>query len=205
MGHPHARSPVAAAALPAVLAVALVAGCGSSSPDPLASPAAAASVAPPSATPVPHEVPDLEARLPASIHGTRLAFRSFRGASFLRTGSTANQGALRGMLADLDRSVDDLTLALADDPSGSIEFIEGIFRVSGAPPGALEDAWIASQQAATQHRLVKGSVAIGGLTVDKVTDAVAGGTTYILPRGDSLVLIIATDPAIAAEAVSKVR
>lgn len=185
-----------------VVGLVLVAGCGGR-PDPLAS--LSASAAPPSATPVPHEVPDLEARLPASIHGTKLAFRSFTGATFLHSGTSSNQAALRQMLTDLDHGVDDLTLALADDPTGSIAFIEGIFRVSGAAPDALEHAWIASQQAATQHRLVEGSVVIGGITVDKVTDAVAGGTTYVVPRGDSLILIIAGDRATAEEAVSKIR
>jgi hypothetical protein len=197
-----AMRPVHRNVLALVLVVLSTAACGGP-PDPLAS-HTNPSVAAPSPTPLPHEAADLEARLPKSIHGEMLAPRSFTGATFLGSGTTENQTALRAMLSRLGRSVDDLTLALADDPSGTISFVEGIFRVAGTPPDALEQAWVEWQQAATQNQLVKGTVEIGGRRVDKVTDAVAGGTTYVVSRGDSLVLIVADDPASIAEAVGKI-
>ncbi len=188
----------------ALTAVVLLAGCGGR-PDPLASGSASpAPSTPRSVAPVPHEVPTLEARLPYSIRGTQLTYRSYTGASFLRTGTSASQAALRRMLADLDRSVDDLTLALAEDPMGSLPFVEGIFRVAGTAPDTLERAWIASQQAVAQGHLLEGTAVIAGMTIHRITDAV-GDTTYIVPRGDSLVLIIAGDPAMAEEAVTKIR
>jgi hypothetical protein len=200
------RPLVAPRPLPGLAALALVAlvavGCGARTDDPLAS--HTPSPVAPSATPTPHEAPELETRLPKSIHGTMLAARSYTGATFLRSGTDQNQTALRAMLSRLGRSVDDLTLALAEDPNGSVPFVEGIFRVAGTPSDALEQAWVESQQAATQNRLVQGTVTIAGQRVDKITDAVAGGTTYIVARGDSLVLIVAPDPALTEEAVSKI-
>lgn len=187
-----------------VLALA-VAACGASD-DPLAShrPTAVPSA---SSSPVPHAAPDLEARLPAQIAGTRLDHTSLAGASFLATGSEANKKALTAMLDQLGHTVDDLTLAEATDPLGDLPFIEGIFRVAGTKPEALAPAWIAAQQAATNHRLVESTVTVGAASLTKLTDPQiqAGGTTYVLPRGDSLVLIVADDQKLLEEAVTKVH
>jgi hypothetical protein len=191
------------------LAAALLLGVGAaacgSSDDPLAShpPSAPAG----DALPSPHPYPDLEARLPSKIGGKSLGHTSFDGPTFLAKGTEANRTALTAMLGQLGRGIGDLSLAEATDPNEDLQFIEGIFRVAGSRADALEPAWIAAQQAATNHRLVEATVTIGGVSITKLSDPnfQSGGTTYVLPRGDSLVLIVADDVKLVQEAIAQVH
>ncbi len=200
----RARHTLLALAASLLLGVGLVA-CNSAD-DPLAShpPSASPAVV---TTPSPHADPDLEARLPSKIGGKTLGHVSFDGPAFLAKGTDANRAALTAMLGQLGHGIDDLTLAEATDPLEDLPFIEGIFRVSGTRPETLEPAWIAAQQAATNHRLVQATVTIGGVSVTKLSDPQfqSGGTTYILPRGDSLVLIVADDLKLVEEAIAQVH
>jgi hypothetical protein len=188
----------------AVLAIA-AAACGAST-DPLASrrPDPSATEAP---TPFPHGARELEARLPASIAGTPLTRYSYDGQSFLATGNEQNRTQLTKLLAQLGRQPTDLTIAQASDPRGYLTFQEGIFRVAGTAPDVLEPAWVASQEEATQGKLVETKADIGGVKVTKLVDA-QGGTaaaTYVIPRGDSLVLIRAIDPKLVQEAIAQLH
>jgi ABC-type glycerol-3-phosphate transport system substrate-binding protein len=201
MSNRHVLRAVVAAMLVAIA----VAACGASS-DPLAShrPDPSATEAP---TPFPHGARDLEARLPSSIAGTPLTRYSYDGQSFLATGNEQNRTQLTKLLAQLGRQPTDLTIAQASDPRGYLTFQEGIFRVAGTSPDVLEPAWVASQEQATQGKLVETKADIGGLKVTKLVDA-QGGTaaaTYIVPRGDSLVLIRAIDPNLVQEAIAQLH
>jgi hypothetical protein len=189
-----------------VALVALALAACDSSDDPLASHRPTFSPLP-SGTETPHGAPDLEARLPDSIGGTALVHSSFDGQSFLATGTDANRTALQGMLGGLGRRIEDLSLAQATDPANNLPFVEGIFRVAGTPPDRLEPAWIAAQETATDNRLVQGTVSIGGRSVTKLSDPnlPSGGTTYVVPSGDALVLILADDTKLVEEALGKIR
>jgi hypothetical protein len=188
-----------------VLLGAGLAACRSSD-DPLASHSPSAPAGD-EATPSPHAYPDLEARLPSKIRGRSLDHASFDGPTFLAKGTEANRAALSAMLGQLGHGINDLSLAEATDPRQDLQFIEGIFRVAGTRPDSLEPAWIDAQQAATNHRLVQAAVTIGGVSVTKLSDPQfqAGGTTYVLPRGDSLVLIVADDLKLVEEAIAQVH
>jgi hypothetical protein len=185
----------------AALVVLSIAAC-SAADDPLSPHRSPAPL--PDSTQAPHGAVALEGRLPDTIGGTTLAHSSYDGPSFLASGTSANRAALTTMLAQLGRSVDDLSLAQATDPSGKLQFVEGIFRVAGAPPDQLESAWLAAQQSSSGDQLVQGTVNVGGMTVTKLSDP-NGDTTWVVPRNDSLVLILTNDDALVSEAISKIR
>jgi hypothetical protein len=188
-----------------LLATLAIAGCGASD-DPLAShrPDPSATDAP---TPFPHGARDLEARLPSSIGGTPLTRYSFDGQSFLDTGNEENRTELTKLLSQLGRAPSDLTIAQASDPRGYLTFQEGIFRVAGTQPDVLQPAWVASQEAATKGKLVQTQTQVNGLTLTKLVDPEQpiGGTTYVLARGDSLILVRADDPKLVEEAIAQVH
>jgi hypothetical protein len=198
------RHTLVALAASSILALG-IAACGASN-DPLASHSPSAPTGD-AATRSPHPFPDLEARLPSKIGGKSLGHTSFDGPTFLAKGTEANRTALIAMLGQLGHGINDLSLAEATDPNEDLQFIEGIFRVEGTRAEALEPAWIAAQQAATNHRLVQATVTVGGISITKLSDPnfQAGGTTYVLPRGDSLVLIVADDVKLVEEAIAQVH
>ncbi|HET7028105.1 MAG TPA: hypothetical protein VFI28_10490 [Candidatus Limnocylindrales bacterium] len=191
-----------------LLVIGLVAGlaaCGSSD-DPLAShpPAASPTDAP---TPFPHGARDLEARLPDKIGGRPLTRYSYDGRSFIDTGNDQNRTQLTELLGRLGRGPDDLFIAQASDPTGMLTFQEGIFRVAGTQPDVLEPAWIAAQQEATKGRLIQTEAQVAGVGLTKLVnpDQDVGATTYVVARGDSLVLIRADDTALVTEALGQLH
>jgi hypothetical protein len=193
--------------LPAVVLMAglIVAACGSTD-DPLAShpPVASPTDAP---TPFAHGAPDLEARLPTMIGGKALTRYSYDGVTFLGTGNDQNRAQLTELLGKLGRGPADLSIAQASDPTGFLTFQEGIFRVAGTQPDVLQPAWIAAQEQATRGRLVQTEAQVAGVSLTKLVDPESdvGATTYVIPRGDSLVLIRADDTALVTEALGQLR
>jgi hypothetical protein len=185
--------------------VACLAACGSSD-DPLASRRAAASPTE-APTPFPHGARDLEARLPEKIGGRPLTRYSYDGRSFIDTGNDQNRTQLTELLGRLGRAPDDLSIAQASDPTGMLTFQEGIFRVVGTQPDVLEPAWIAAQQQATKNRLIQTEATVAGVELTKLVnpDQDVGATTYVVARGDSLVLIRADDSTLVSEALGQLR
>jgi predicted small lipoprotein YifL len=206
----------ALAVLPLVL---VLAACGATGPSPssAASPSASAGAQSPavsagaSDSPAPsvdlHGATDLEARLPDQIGGTTLTKVSLKGADFLSTGSSAEQGGLETMLKGLGKTTSDLSLAQEGDPSGYLVLQVGLFRVAGAASAPLLAAWVASQQAATGNTLQVSTETVSGTQVTKLTDPTkpVGGSTYAWAIGDTIALVRADDPKLLDEAVSKVR
>ncbi len=190
-----------------VLAVGLLVGaCGAATPS-VVRPSNAPASAIPDTTPVQHGASALESELPDSIGGTTLTHASYDGPTFLATGTDANRAALTAMLGQLGREIGDLSLALATDPAGNLHFVEGIFRVAGTPGSALAPAWLAAQESATGNRLVQGTATIANQAVTKLSDPQlpSGGTTYVVVRPDSIVLILADDEQLVAEAIGKLH
>jgi hypothetical protein len=153
-----------------------------------------------------HGAPELEARLPTRLGGTELTTVSLSGDTFIATGGDAGQGQLLDLLDGLGRRPADLSVAEAHDPSGLLVLQVGLFRVAGADPDALAAAWLAAQQAAEGNRLRVGEATIDGRTVTTLEDPAReiGGDTYIVPMGDTLVLVRADDQALVAEALAAI-
>lgn len=200
-----------------VLAAA-VAACGMSSGTPIptatatrpASPAASASaLAPASETPEPsvdrHGVPELEAFLPASVGGVALERLSLTGADFYALGTSDNRARLDDMLDALGRTLADLAVADAGDPTGRAVLEVGVLRVAGSEPARLLSEWAASNQAVKPGRIAVTSATIDGRRLTKLVDSTrpVGGSTYAYAIGDTIFLVAADDPALLSNALAQ--
>jgi hypothetical protein len=153
-----------------------------------------------------HGVPALEEQLVDEIGGTPLSRISLSGADFIALGTDAGRQQIAILLGELDRSIADLTVAQAYDPSGSIVFQEGLFRVAGADPVRLLSQWVASQQAAERNRLVVSNVTVAGRDLTRLLDPTRelGRNSYAFADGDTLWIIRADDMALLEEALGEV-
>ncbi len=98
-------------------------------------------------------MPELEALLPASVAGIDLERLSITGPDFYKTGTDVNRSQLDELLKNLGKTVADLSVADAGDPTGRAVFELGIFRVAGATPAQLLSEWVAFDQAAKPGRI----------------------------------------------------
>jgi hypothetical protein len=198
----------------ALAAAFLAVGCGSTddpSPSGPATSSGPASVAPSSSpTPAPsvdlHGAPELEGRLPTSIGGTVLTSVSLAGDEFLLTGGEAGRGQVEAMLESLGKTAADLSVAQAADPTGVLVFQQGLFRVAGADPAQLLAEWVGAQQAATSNRLQVSDAEVDGHPTTHLVDPsrADGASTYVVADGDTLVIVLAIDEALVAEALSAI-
>lgn len=215
------------AALVLVLVLAVVAACGTSSaPGPTAgaslppaspaSPAAPASApassvpaSPAPETPEPsvdrHGVPGLEALLPASVGGVALERLSLTGADFHALGTDDSRARLDDMLEALGRTLADLAVADAGDPTGRAVLEVGILRVAGSEPARLLSEWAASNQAVKPGQIAVTSATIDGRRLTKLVDSTrpVGGSTYAFAIGDTIFLVAADDPALLSSALAQ--
>ena len=192
-------------AVVAVVASVALAACGGAGVDPLASRATPIDASP-APTPCDHCAPDLEALLPTRIGSTALTLNSYDGPDFAATGTPANRQQLDTLLARLGKTENDLSVAQATDPTATLAFQEGIFRVSGVDPIVLRDGWVAAQQQASP-RISVTTVDIAGQHIERLstTGVVSEGVTYVVPRGDMLYLILADDPVLVKQAISLIK
>ncbi len=215
---------IARAAALLVLA-AVVAACGTSSATPgpttqtgipPASPAAPASAlasgvpaSPAPETPEPsvdrHGVPELEALLPASVGGVALERLSLTGADFHALGTDDSRARLDDMLEALGRTMADLAVADAGDPTGRAVLEVGILRVAGSEPARLLSEWAASNQAVKPGQIAVTSATIDGRRLTKLVDSTrpVGGSTWAFAIGDTIFLVAADDPALLSDALAK--
>jgi len=220
----HVQPPARAAARAATVLVlaAAIAACGTSSGTPLptapamspASPTASASVpaTPPASlapeTPEPsvdrHGVPELEAFLPASAGGVALERLSLTGADFYALGTSGSRARLDAMLKALGRTLADLSVADAGDPTGKIVLEVGVFRVAGSEPARLLSEWVASSQAVKPGLIAVTSETLDGRRLTKLVDATrpVGGSTYAWAIGDTIFIVAADDPALLSSALA---
>jgi hypothetical protein len=219
---------VARAAAALVLAAA-IAACGTSSGTPIptaaatsqaaaaSDPASAPASAPasdvpaslPPETPEPsvdsHGVPELEALLPASVGGIALERLSLTGADFYALGTSDSRARLDDMLKGLGRTLADLAVADAGDPTGKAVLEVGALRVAGAEPARLLSEWVASNQAVKPGQIVVTAEALDGRRLTKLVDSTrpVGGSTYAYAIGDTIFLVAADDPAILSSALAQ--
>lgn len=205
-------------AVVALLVVLVVAGCGTSTPTAPAdtggpsTPPPSATGQPPSGppdTPEPsvdrHGVPDLEALLPARVGDVDLERLSLSGHDFYVLGSDVSRGQLDDMLRRLGKSVADLTVADAGDPTGKAVLEVGIFRVAGAPADRLLAEWIASTKASKPGQISDAKATVDGRTLTQLVDATkpVGGKTLAFVKGDMLFLVAADDPILVSSALAQ--
>jgi hypothetical protein len=202
-GPPGGRPWRSFAVLALTVAVALGA-CNTNRVDPLASQPAQSPA--PEVTPCNHCATDLEALLPTEIGGTRLSAVSLDGPGFMSTGTDANRTALTQMLASLDKTPAELSIAQAADPTGVLVFKEGIFRVTGSAPETLLAAWLTAQTT-VEPSLVVGKVTIAGQTVTKLADSknLDAPPSFVVAKGDELWIVAARDQKLIDEAFSRIH
>jgi hypothetical protein len=152
-----------------------------------------------------HGVPELEALLPTKIGGVQLKLYSLRGPDFYALGTTDTQGRLDTMLGALGKTVADLSVADAGDPSGQAILELGAFRVAGAQPAALLADWIAANEASSPGDIAVSSEVVDGRRLTKLVDRTrdVAATTRAYVKGDTIFLIGADDPALVSAALAQ--
>jgi hypothetical protein len=203
------------AAVASLLVLVAAAGCSTApsvAPSAAGSPPAASvpaaspaeSVAP---SPNLHGSPDLEARIPDVVANVRLSKVSLTGADFRSTGTATTQGQLDELLAGLNATAADLSVAQGSDPAGILVLQVGVFRVRGAEGNELLTLWVAGQQAALQNRLLVDETDVAGRHVTRLRDPErpVGTATVVFASGDTLYIVLAADEAVRDEALEGIR
>lgn len=165
------------------------------SASPAASAAADASGALPSiALPSFNADKDLEALLPTTFGGATLQKFSMKGAQFLGSDPdpTFNQA-----IAALGLTAADVSVAIAADPTGTMDISFAAIRFAGADSGKLLQVFQAASQATGD---LVGSVNVGGRDVLKTKDS-SGSFSYFYVKNDTVLGVTAKTDAAAAPAL----
>ena len=147
-----------------------------------------------------HAAPELEALLPGTIDGHRLAKGSAGGAVVL-SGSNAFSEVLKGILARAGKTPADLTFANAQDRTGALPIEVGAFRVRGLAAPALRDAIVRSTRPNAPGLAVTSAV-VGGRRVTKVVYA-SGATLYLYPHRDVVYYVGTRNETLAARILQR--
>lgn len=196
----------------ASLAILALAGCASGTasgaPDG-ASAGSSATAAPiePSAAAAPSDAPslvvpsfafpnddkELEALLPDEICGETVAKFSFGGDLFAEDPDPA----FLAVLQQLGKTTDDVSFAVASEPSGESGCAAGIFRVKGADSGRLQELFLAelAKEGSTYTE-----TSLGGRTV--FVDPEADDFQYAFFKGDAVLYVTAPDDTTAASIIA---
>jgi hypothetical protein len=152
-----------------------------------------------------HGVPELEALLPEKVGGVSLIRSSLTGKDFHATGSAATKVRLDTFLGKLGKTVSDLRVGDAGDPTGATVLEIGAFQVVGADPTRLLAEWVASTEAADPGQVRVSTTTIDGRALTKLVDKSrdVGGTIYTYAKGDTLFLISADDAALVSGALAQ--
>ncbi len=152
-----------------------------------------------------HGAPALEALLPTRVGNVDITRLSLTGKDFYATGTPESRTRLDAFLASLGKTVADLKVADAADPSGRTLLDVGAFQVVGAKPADLLTQWVTSAKAAAPNAVSATETTIDGRAVTKLVDGTreVGATTYVYAKGDTLFLVLADDQALVTSALSQ--
>jgi hypothetical protein len=182
---------VAASALVVVLAVPSEA----QSPLPSSSPSAPSSSQAPSGG-LPHDAPDLEARIPDSIDGAPLVKGSFGAPTWEQFGlEAAGQVAMIAQELGVDASA--VEFAFANDPTASPLYNVFLIRVIGVPPEQVVELYgrLATEE---QTGSTLDTVTLGGIEVSHLAaPANPVGDVWFFAQDDAMVGIQTSDAAAA--------
>jgi hypothetical protein len=186
----------------------LIAACGSSgSPSATATPtqvpsqAAQASAGGPGPSFTQGAVADLEAIIPDKVGDLTMQKQSMKGSQFL-TSSTSSPEAIK-FVQDLGVSPNDISIAIG---SGySTDYSQTVFafviRASGADSGKLVSVFKTASAAGNSSPLQWSSATVAGKSVE--TASSSGATNYLYVKGDVLIWMIATTPALAEQFIGQ--
>lgn len=147
-----------------------------------------------------HADPELEALLPPTLGGTALTIESQAGAD-LSTPSSA----FDAFLAGLGKSRSEFSVASAYARQGGLKAEIGAWRVRGAESGALLPGFQTAVQASSNTPLTIVAETLAGREITRIGEPgqLSRGPLYVVVRGDALLFVQTTVPALAAEAIGK--
>ena len=154
-----------------------------------------ASIPPASPT---HDVPELEAFLPATVNGTALDAQSVTGDDGLIGGDEWST-AMTTFLTGASKTAKDLQYAFASDPASAIDISVGVYRVVGVDANALRDALVQGWKALAPEVKIS-NVTLDGKDVLKGDDGADYPFSYLYVRGTVVYEIYTSDESIATAA-----
>ena len=179
------------AASPAVTPEGSSAGSPPASGGPSPQPSAAA------ASPV---APELEALMPRTVSGTSLLVQSATGDQVL--GADAASKALTAAINSFGKKPIDLQIAQAADSTGALALSVLGFRLKGVTSARLQPVVLQSWVFASATGVTTKEKKVGNVSVTAVTYGGDTSVTYVTIRKDAVLVIQATDAAVADAAVA---
>lgn len=171
----------------------------SESPAGLASPLASGSPEPSQAAASP-AAPELEAHMPRTVAGTTLTVQSATGDQVL--GKDAASKALISTLASFGKKPVDLQVAQAYDPAGAADITVLGFRVPGITSAKLLPAVLRTWLFAGATGVTTKATTVSGVDVTQVSYSGDTSVSYVLARGDAVLVIESGSAALATAAVA---
>lgn len=169
------------------------------SPSPSSGPSIAASPAPSGSGRDLSGVTDLRELLPHSLGGQALTKSLFTGADFAASPAAVSD-QMRALLNGLGRDVTDLEMAVATDPTATIDVTVTAFRVRGVQAQSFFEAYLPLITEAFPSARVNETV-FGSKTVFDVSlDGSGIGTTFLYPLDDVLFIVTGSNLELVDEA-----
>lgn len=182
---------------------------GGSGPRPTATGRTAAASGPVPSAAVPtvavgerHADPALERRLPEVLGGVALVRESQAG-----TQLTRQSDAFDAFLAAVGGSIQDFSLASAYSAGGDLRAQVGAWQVRGGDTTKLSAAFVAAVQASSATPLDVVDLTLEGMPVTRIgtEGQLAQGSMYVWVDGDTILFVQTPDPALAGEAMTRIR
>jgi hypothetical protein len=161
---------------------------------------AAADVSPDASASSAPAAPELEAKLPTTVGQTTLSIESAVGSAVL--GGDAGSRAITAALRAEGKSLDDLHVAQAYDPSGAVDLSIFAFDVAGMKGAALQKIVLDTWLAATGSGVTSSETTIGGRKVLKVDYGDKGSMSYVITDGDIVLVVETANADLAGQAIA---
>jgi hypothetical protein len=168
-----------------------------SAPD--ASPSDAAVASPDASASSGPAAPELEAKLPATVGQTTLSIESAIGSAVL--GGDAGSRAITAALRAEGKSLDDLHVAQAYDPSGAVDLSIFAFDVTGMKGPAVQEIVLDTWLAATGSGVTSTETTIGGRKVLQIDYGDGGSMSYVMTDGEIVLVVETADAKLAEQAI----
>src|SRR5262249_22675785 len=143
---------------------------------------------------LPSEAKDLEAILPSTLCGATATKLSMNGSSFLQ--NSTDQDFAKA-LAVLGKTPADVSVALAADAAGSTGCTAGVFRIKGADPNLMKNAFLQAAAASSQGPTSEKDLGGKHVYYQAGTDS-TDTNSYIYFNGDAVFFVSAKNDNDAA-------
>ena len=173
-------------------------GPAPSAPD--ASPSDAAVASPDASASAGPAAPELEARLPTTVGQATLSIESAVGSAVL--GGDAGSRAITAALRAEGKSLDDLHVAQAYDPSGAVDLSIFAFDVAGMKGDPLQKIVLDTWLAATGSGVTSAETTIGGRKVLAIDYGDNGSKSYVMTDGDIVLVVETANAELAGQAIA---